>query len=69
VIERWFRDLTEQRIRRGVFNSVSDLTAAIMDFIAEHNESPTTFQWTAKAEDILEKVTRAKAALDKTPSA
>ena len=69
VIERWFRDLTTQRIRRGVFKSVSDLTAAIMAYIAEHNDNPTTFQWTAKAEDILEKVTRAKAALDKTPSA
>jgi len=69
VIERWFRDLTEQRIRRGVFKSVSDLVEAIMAYIAEHNENPKTFQWTAKAEDILEKVTRAKAALDKTPSA
>lgn len=68
VIERWFRDLTQQRLKRGVFKSVPDLIEAIMAYIAEHNEDPKSFQWTAKAEDILEKVTRAKAALDKTPS-
>lgn len=69
VIERWFRDLTQQRLKRGVFKSVPDLIAAIMAYIDEHNENPATFTWTAKAEDILEKVTRAKAALDKTPTA
>ena len=69
VIERWFRDITEQRIRRGVFKSVGQLIAAIMDYIDHHNADPRTFTWTAKAADILEKVTRAKAALDKTPSA
>lgn len=69
VIERWFRDLTEQRIRRGVFKSVADLQAAIQDYIDNHNQNPKSFQWTAKAEDILAKVTRAKAALDKSPSA
>lgn len=68
VIERWFRDLTENRLRRGVFKSVPELIEAIMGYIAEHNENPTTFQWTSKAEDILEKVTRAKTALDKSPS-
>ncbi len=68
VIERWFRDLTQQRLKRGVFKSVPDLIEAIMAYIAEHNEDPKSFQWTAKAEDILEKVTRAKAALDKIPS-
>jgi len=68
VIERWFRDLTEQRIRRGVFKSVADLQAAIQDYIDNHNQNPKSFQWTAKAEDILAKVTRAKAALDKSPS-
>jgi len=68
VIEPWFRDLTEQRIRRGVFKSVADLQAAIQDYIDNHNQNPKSFQWTAKAEDILAKVTRAKAALDKSPS-
>ncbi len=69
VIERWFRDITDQRIRRGVFKSVGQLIAAITDYIDHHNTNPRTFTWTAKAADILEKVTRAKAALDKTPSA
>ena len=68
VIERWFRDLTVQRLKRGVFRSVPALIDAIMGYIAEHNESPKSFRWTAKAEDILQKVARAKAALDKTPS-
>jgi transposase len=69
VIERWFRDITDQRIRRGVFKSVSQLITAIMDYVDHHNNDPRTFTWTAKAADILEKVTRAKAALDKTPIA
>ena len=69
VIERWFRDITDQRIRRGAFKSVDQLIKAIMDYVNHHNDDPQTITWTAKAADILEKVTRAKAALDKTPSA
>ena len=69
VIERWFRDLTVQRLKRGVFKSVPALIDAIMGYIAEHNKAPKSFEWTARAEDILEKVARARAALDKTPSA
>ena len=65
LIERWFRDITDKRIRRGVFRSVGQLIAAIMDYIQQHNEDPQTFTWTAKAEDILAKVRRARAALDK----
>ncbi len=64
LIERWFRDLTEKRIRRGAFHSVGELVQAIMDYIEAHNEDPETFQWTAKAEDILAKVARARAVLD-----
>jgi transposase len=66
MIERWFRDITDKRIRRGVFKSVEQLVAAITDYIAQHNENPQTFTWTAKAEEILAKVRRARAALDKT---
>ena len=69
MIERWFRDITDQRIRRGAFKSVDQLIKAIMDYVNHHNDDPQTITWTAKAADILEKVTRAKAALDKTPSA
>jgi transposase len=68
VIERWFRELTQKRLRRGVFRSVRELEQAITDYVRHHNDNPQGFIWTKKAEDILAKVTRAKAALDKTPS-
>jgi transposase len=63
MVERFFRDLTENRLRRGVFRSVEELITAIFDYIDHHNESPKPFIWTAKAADILEKVKRARAAL------
>jgi transposase len=69
VIERWFRDITQHRIRNGVFKSVEQLIQAIEEYIAHHNANPKAFVWTKKAEDILEKVTRARKALNKTPSA
>ena len=69
VIERWFRDLTQQRIRNGVFRSVAELEQAIRAYIAQHNRHPKSFVWTKKAQDILEKIRRAKTALDKSSSA
>jgi transposase len=69
VIERWFRDITQNRIRNAVFQSVEQLEQAIRAYIAHHNAHPTTFVWTKKAEDILAKVSRARAALNKLPSA
>ena len=69
LIERWLRDLTDKRIRRGAFPSLPQLVQAITDYIAAHNENPQTFSWTAKAEDILAKVRRARASLDKVASA
>ena len=69
LIERWFRDLTDKRIRRGVFRSVHELVAAIVEYIEAHNENPETFQWTAKADQILEKIERARNTLDKSTSA
>jgi transposase len=68
LVERWFRDLTQQRIRRGVFHSVEQLTTEIMDFIEHHNNATGGYAWTATAKDILEKVRRAQEVLDKTPS-
>jgi hypothetical protein len=67
-VERWFREITDKRIRRGVFKSVTQLIEAIRASIDEHNENPRPFVWTAKAEDILEKVRRARAVLDKIAS-
>jgi transposase len=63
MVERFFRDITENRIRRDSFTSVRELQQAIYDYLEHHNGDPKPFIWTAKAEDILAKVTRAKEAL------
>ena len=68
LVERWFREITDKRIRRGVFRSVEQLIEAIRAYIDEHNDNPTPFVWTAKAQDILEKVRRARAVLNKIAS-
>ena len=64
MLERFFRDLTEQRLRRGIFRDVEELIMAIGDYIDKHNDNPKPFVWTAKASDVLEKVKRARAVLD-----
>jgi transposase len=69
MVERFFRDLTTKRIRRGSFRNVPDLEKDISDYIALHNDAPKPFIWTAKADDILEKVKRGRAALNKLQSA
>ena len=68
MVERFFRDITDKRIRRGIFTSVPELEAAINEYIALHNTNPKPFIWTAKATDILAKVTRARTALNKCTS-
>ncbi len=69
MVERFFRDLSEKCIRRGVFKSVDELTCEIERYIANHNDKPKEFIWTAKASDILEKVSRARKKLDKLQTA
>jgi transposase len=64
MVERFFRDLTQKQLRRGVFHDVAGLVTAISNYIAKHNTNPKPFIWTAKATDILEKVKRARAKLD-----
>ncbi len=64
MVERFFRDITQNRIRRGIFRDVEELIMAIGDYIDKHNDNPKPFVWTAKAADILEKVKRARKALD-----
>ena len=59
MVERFFRDITDKRIRRGVFTSVAELVAAIDEYIAHHNIKPKPFIWTKSARDILQKVIRA----------
>lgn len=65
LIERWFRELTDKQLRRGVFRSVDQLVDTILNYIDQHNNDPKSFKWTAKAEDILDKVKRARNVLDK----
>jgi len=63
LVERWFRELTDKALRRGSFNSVPALIAAIEDYLEAHNGDPKPFVWTATAESILEKVRRGRVAL------
>jgi transposase len=69
MVERFFRDITHNRLRRGVFQDLEQLIMAIGEYIDGHNQNPKPFIWTAKANDILEKVTRAQTALNKRRSA
>ncbi len=64
LMERWFRELTEKRIRRGNFDSVEELIAAIEEYIQENNRQPKPFVWTASVEKILEKISRCKVILE-----
>ena len=63
MVERFFRDITDKRIKRDSFTSVPELEMAIELYVAHHNTHPKPFIRTASAKDILAKVTRAKAAL------
>ena len=65
MVERFFRDLTENQLRRGIFQDLEQLIMAIGNYIDHHNLNPKPFIWTAKASDILQKVTRAQATLNK----
>ncbi len=64
MVERFFAEITRDRIRRGVFKSIPELKAAIMDYLENHNADPKPFVWTKSAGEILEKVARAKQALE-----
>ena len=57
-VERFFSKITTQRIRRGTFDSVRTLEAAIEQYLTHHNDKPTPFVWTASADAILDKVKR-----------
>ena len=69
MVERFFRDISENRLRRGVFTSVPDLVAAIDEYVAHHNANPKPFIWTKSARDILQKVIRANARLSSKQNA
>ena len=63
MVERFFRDITTDRLRRGVFTSVAELEAAIKEYVDHHNKDPKPFIWTKSARDILQKVIRANSRL------
>jgi transposase len=63
-VERWFRDLTDKNLRRGIFASVPDLIASIEEYLNAHNADPKPYVWTATAESILAKVKRARTKLE-----
>jgi len=69
VVEGFFRNLDEKRLKRDAFQSVPQLIDAIMEYIDNHNDDPRPIVWTKAADDILEKVGRARAKLDKSVTA
>jgi hypothetical protein len=68
MVERFFRDLTQNQLRRGIFKNLDQLTLAIGSHIDQHNQNSKPSIWTAKASDILKEVTRAQASLAKRVS-
>jgi transposase len=64
MVERWFREITDKRIRRGVFRRVPELIAAIENYMNNHNQNPRVFVWTASVESIMAKIAKCKEALD-----
>ena len=69
MVERFFRDITVERLRRGVFTSVQELVQAIDQYVAHHNINPKPFIWTKSANDILQKVIRANSRLSSKQNA
>ncbi len=68
LVERWFRDLTDKAIRRGVFHNVPELVSTIENYLDVNNTNPKPFVWTATAEQILAKVARGRVTLEQVKS-
>jgi transposase len=64
MVERWFREITDKRIRRGSFQNVPELIATIRQYIDNHNQNPKVFVWSASVEQIMSKIDKCKEALD-----
>jgi transposase len=60
MVERWFREISTKRIRRGSFKNVKDLILAIKQYIEAHNQNPKVFVWTASVESIMKKISNVK---------
>ena len=64
MVERWFREITDKRIRRGSFKNVPELISAITQYLENHNQNPHVFIWSASVERIMSKIAKCKEALD-----
>jgi hypothetical protein len=64
MVERWFREITDKRLRRGTFANVRSLIQAINDYIQNHNQNPQAFVWTATAATIMKKIAKCKEAFE-----
>ena len=64
MVERWFREITDKRLRRGTFESERALIQTIMEYIDNHNQNPKAFVWTASQDVIMKKIAINKEALD-----
>jgi len=64
LVERWFREITNKRIRRGSFKNVQMLITTIQQYIDTHNQNPRVFIWSASVESILAKIAKCKEASD-----
>jgi transposase len=69
LVERWFKELTDRRLRRGMFNSVAAFIDAIETWVEHWNDDPKPFIWHKPAEEIVSKVRRGRAALAEVKSA
>jgi hypothetical protein len=69
LVERWFKELTDRRLRRGAFTSVPDLIGAMKLWVEHWNKEPKPFVWTKTAEEIIEKVSRGRETLNHVKSA
>src|SRR3954454_18044636 len=69
LVERWFKELTDRRLRRGVFTSVDDLLDAICGWAEHWNQDPKPFVWHKTAQEIIARTRRGRAALDRIKSA
>ena len=58
LVERWFAELTQKKIRRGSHRSTRALESDIRDYLDTYNENPRAFVWTKSADQILESVAR-----------
>jgi hypothetical protein len=63
LVERFFRDITQDCIREGSFGSIQELVKAITDYLAERNLEPKAYKWKADGKQILEKIQRARKAM------